>query len=77
MLPLFNSKSVIVCHLSVATNHLSSFLRHDKSTTSFPTSLSKAARTARRRSCEKVDLGKRYEVIITYYAFYISLLNPF
>jgi len=70
--PWFSSNSVIVCHLFVATNHLSSFLRHERSMTSLVLSLPMAWRTACRRSMEKVDEGKRYDVMITYCA----LISP-
>ena len=72
-LPWFNSKSVMVCHLLVATNHLSPFLRQERSMTSLVLLLSRAWRTARRRSMEKVEEGKRYDVMITYCASISSI----
>lgn len=57
--PWFNSKSVTVCHLLVATNHLSSLRLQLRSMTSLVLSLSSACKTASRRSMEKAELGKR------------------
>jgi hypothetical protein len=58
----------MVCHLLVATNHLSSFRRQLRSMTSLLLSLSSADRTARRRSLLKTLSGKRYDVMMTYCA---------
>jgi len=53
------SKSVIVCHLSVATNHDLPFRRQLRSMTSFEVSLSRAASRAVRRAGAYVAEGKR------------------
>ena len=64
--------SVMVCHLSMATNHLSSSplaapcRRQLRSMTSLFLSPSRAARTASRRGWEKVPEGKRKDVMMTF-----------
>lgn len=67
--PAHTSMSVMVCHLSMATNQLSSAppcRRQLRSMTSLDLSPPSAARTASRRACEKVALGKRNEVMTTW-----------
>jgi hypothetical protein len=61
-----SSKSVMTCHLFVATNHLSSLRRHERSMTSLFLSLSSARRMACKRSMEKMLSGNRADVMITY-----------
>lgn len=80
--PWLTSMSVMVCHLSMATNHLSSppCRRQLRSITSLLLSPSSAARTESRRGWEKVPLGKRKEVMMTwgalvYIAFFLSTGN--
>lgn len=65
-IPFVISKSVTVCHLSVATNQESPFRRQLRSMTSLSLSLFREARRASRRGCEKVPAGKRCDVIITW-----------
>lgn len=66
--PLFSSKSVMVCHLFVATNHRSSRRRHDRSITSLSLLLSSAASTRCRRAMLNSESGNRYDVMMTYCA---------
>lgn len=68
-IPCVSSKSVMTCHLFVATNHLLSLRRQDRSITSLFLSLSRACRMAFRRSMEKMLLGNRADVMITYCMF--------
>ena len=57
----------MVCHLSMATNHLSPpCLRQLRSITNLLLSPSSAAMTESRRGWEKVPLGKRKEVMMTW-----------
>lgn len=64
--PLLISKSVIVCHLSMATFQPSSTRRQLKSITSLSLSPPKACRTDCSRSREKEPEGKRNDVTMTY-----------
>jgi hypothetical protein len=57
--PWFSSKLVMVCHLFVATNHLSSFRRQERSMTILEVSFERAVRMESRRDLEKVEEGKR------------------
>lgn len=57
--PWLSSKSVMVCHLLVATNHFSPLRRQDRSMTSLLLSWSSAASTACSRAMLKRDSGKR------------------
>lgn len=66
--PSLTSISVIVCHLFIATNQVSSFLRQLRSMTSFSLSPPRAASTKSRCSCENLPEGKRKEVMMTYYS---------
>lgn len=59
-------KSVMVCHLSIATRHPPSTRRQLRSMTSLLLSLSSAARTDCRRSRANVPEGKRKDVMMTY-----------
>jgi hypothetical protein len=65
-LPLLIAKSVIVCHLSMATRHPPSTRRQLRSMTSFSLSPPSAASTACRRSRANVPDGKRKDVMMTY-----------
>ena len=64
--PLVMAKSVIVCHLSIATRHPPSTRRQLRSMTSLLVSPPSEARTACRRSRAKVPEGKRKDVMMTY-----------
>ncbi len=66
-LPLVISISVIVCHLSIATNHFLSFLRQLRSITSLFRSSPRVSRIFSRRASEKRPEGNRKEVMMTYY----------
>jgi hypothetical protein len=64
--PLVMAKSVMVCHLSIATRHPPSTRRQLRSMTSLLVSPPREARTACRRSRAKVPEGKRKDVMMTY-----------
>jgi hypothetical protein len=64
--PLVMAKSVMVCHLSIATRHPPSTRRQLRSMTSLLVSPPSEARTACRRSRAKVPEGKRKDVMMTY-----------
>lgn len=57
----------MVCHLFIATNQVSPFLRQLRSITNRCFSPSNASRTASNLSSENLPLGNRKDVMITYY----------
>jgi hypothetical protein len=71
-LPLFTSISVMVCHLSMATNHLGSascspcWRRQLRSMTNLSLSPPRAARTASRRGWLNLAFGNKKDVMMTY-----------
>lgn len=66
--PSFTSISVMVCHLFIATNQVSSLLRQLRSMTSFSLSPPRDSNTEFSRSWENFPLGNRKEVMMTYYS---------
>ena len=66
IVPSLTSRSVIVCHLFMATYHVLPFLRQLRSITSLDLSPFRVSSMLWRRSIEKVASGKRYDVMITY-----------
>lgn len=65
--PWLISKSVIVCHLSIATLQPPSTLLQLRSITSFDVSPSSSNSTDSSRSWENVPAGKRKDVMMTYH----------
>lgn len=72
-LPLVMGKSVIVCHLSIATRQPPSTRRQLRSMTNLLVSPPSSASTDCRRSRANVPEGKRKEVMMTYRKGKISL----